>query len=136
MRKVFWCVVDALEIATLEPWKSIRLEKHGEDWKKEKEPKSWARVREPLGLNPRALRAKSEKTQRKTRKRVNSRFRTQALIPCQNIVWMAEYLGLEFCILYIDFTRMLYYGKQIKANKFPHDSNPIHLNYNLSNSVC
>ena len=29
-------------------------------------------------------------------------------IYCQNIVWMTEYLGLEFCILYIDFTRMLY----------------------------
>ena len=27
---------------------------------------------------------------------------------CQNIVRMAEYLDLEFCISYIDFTRMLY----------------------------
>ena len=27
------------------------------------------------------------------------------------------------------------HGKQIKANKFPHDSSPIHVNYNLSN-IC
>ena len=40
------------------------------------EPKSEARVREPLGLSPR-------KPKEKTRKRLNSRFRTQALIPYQ-----------------------------------------------------
>ena len=28
------------------------------------------------------------------------------------------------------------HGKQIKANKFPHDSSPIHVNYNLSNNIC
>ena len=33
---------------------------------------------------------------------------------CQNIVWMTEYLGLEFCILYIDFTRMLYMESKLK----------------------
>ena len=26
--------------------------------------------------------------------------------------------------------------KQIKANKFLHDSSPIHVNYNMSNNVC
>ena len=34
--------------------------------------------------------------------------------------------------LYKDAT----HGKQIKANKFPHDSSPIHVNYNLSNNIC
>ena len=34
---------------------------------------------------------------------------------CQNIVWMAEYLDLEFCILYIDFIRMLY--REANKNK-------------------
>ena len=28
------------------------------------------------------------------------------------------------------------HGKQIKTNKFPHDSSHIHVNYNLSNNVC
>ena len=28
------------------------------------------------------------------------------------------------------------HGKKIKENKFPHDSSPIQVNYNLSNNVC
>ena len=28
------------------------------------------------------------------------------------------------------------HGKQIKVNKFSHDSSPIYVNYNLSNNIC
>ena len=37
---------------------------------------------------------------------------------CQNIMWMAEYLGLKFCILYIDFRRMLHMESKYKQIKF------------------